>query len=110
MMTESSPSSETQIENPFGRVDGAATQTAPGSAHAPLLVPPLHSNAASAQVTILGTTAWVGAHAAPIGATGPTVARQGPPSHSTAAIASFVVQPPSQSLGGSNGTPASPAS
>jgi hypothetical protein len=52
----------------------------------------------------------VGAHQASIGAMGPTVARQGPPSHSTAAIASFVVQPPSQSLGGSNGTPASPAS
>jgi hypothetical protein len=34
---------------------------------------------------------------------------QVPPSQFTSEVASFVVQPPSHALGGSNGTPASPS-
>jgi hypothetical protein len=104
---DSSPSRVTQTENSGA---GVGTQTSIELLQVPWFVSPAHPNAAFVHVTILGTTAWVGMHPTSIGVTGPTVARQGPPSQSTAAIASFVVQPPSHALGGSKGTPASPAS
>ena len=108
MRLESSPALFTQIANPSGVAGGLGVQTSPGSAHEPSVLP-VQVYIADPQVTSLGITTCFGTHSS-IGSMGPTVAEQAPPSHSTFAIASFVVHPPSQALGGSNGAPASPAS
>jgi hypothetical protein len=105
---ELSPALFTQIANPAGVVGGRGVQISSGSAQEPSVLP-MHVYIADPQVTSLGITTSFGTHSS-IGIVGPTVAEQAPPSHSTFAIASFVVHPPSQALGGSNGTPASPAS
>jgi hypothetical protein len=108
MRLELSPALFTQRANPAGAVGGRGVQTSPESAHEPSVLP-VQVYIADPQVTSLGITTSFGTHSS-IGIMGPTVAEQAPPSHSTFAMASFVAHPPSQALGGSKGTPASPAS
>jgi hypothetical protein len=100
-----SPLCDTHTLYPYA-AGGVGTHVSPAFAHEPWLVSPKHENAMSPHFTIGCAAGWIGAHSS-TGVVGATVAEHAPPSHSTAGIASFVVQPPSHPLGGSKGTPAS---